>query len=227
MKEARSIEDVIRKFLEHVTAIRILDRIIDELFRNTSAREMMDRTAPEFMRWMNILTHNSLINGLCRITERAETHGNANLTVEHLVEAIDWTDSRDIQAQEITIRCKCFHRQLKKGRNKIGAHNDFDTALDDRRFELPKNICKQVIEQLECLMVLAHEQLGIGSRRVVLGANGDVLDFRKALGDSLLFDRALADERLPPDLRIDIATVETRSEAPYGICVDLNRSARG
>ena len=205
MKETRSIEGKLRRFVQHVTWIRDLDRILDELFQNPSAQNIMEGTALDFMLKINILTHNSLINGLSRITEPAETHGHRNLTVEHLVGNIHWTEGRGVQAKEIAKRCKCFHRQLKEGRNKIGAHNDLETTLTDRTFPLPENLCKQVIEQLECLMRLAHAQLGIGGGRVVLGACGDVLDFRKAIGDSLLYDRALSDERMPRELKKDMS----------------------
>ena len=204
MGETRSIEEMLHKFVQHVTWLRDLDRILDELFQNPVAQEIMENTAYEFMLTMNTLTHNSLINGLSRITESAETFGHRNLTVEHVVGVVCWTEGRGVDATEIAERCRSYHRQLKEGRNKIGAHNDLETTLTDRMYPLQENVGKQVIKQLEYLVQLAFEQLGLGDGRVVLGLHGDVLDFRKALGDSLLYDRTLADERLPPDLKIDM-----------------------
>ena len=165
----------------------------------------MERTAYDFMLTMNTLTHNSLINGLSRITESAETFGRRNLTVEHVVGIVCWTEGRGVDAAEIAERCRSYHSQLKDGRNKIGAHNDLETTLTDRAFPLPENLAKQVIKELECLVQLACEQLRMGDGRVVLGVGGDVFDFRRALGDSLLYDRALKDERLPSDLKMDMS----------------------
>ena len=204
MGETRSIEKIIHRFVQHVTWLRNLDRILDELFQNPAAQEIMERTAYDFMLTMNILTHNSLINGLSRITESAETFGHRNLTVEHVVGIVCWTEGRGVDARELAERCRSYNRQLKEGRNKIGAHNDLETTLTDRTYPLQENLGKQVIEQLECLVPLAFEQLGLGDGRVVLDLPGDVFDFRKALGDSLLYDRTLADERLPSDLRMDM-----------------------
>ena len=204
MGETRSIEEVVQRFVQHVTWLRNLDRILDELFQNPAAQEIMERTAYDFMLTMNTLTHNSLINGMSKITESAETFGNRNLTVEHVVGIVCWTEGRGVDAREIAEHCRSYHLQLKEGRNKIGAHNDLETALTDRTYPVQENLGKQVIEQLECLVQLAFEQLGLGDGRVVLGLPGDVFDFGKALGDSLLYDRTLADERLPSDLKMDM-----------------------
>ena len=105
---------------------------------------------------------------MSRITESAEKFGNRNLTVEHVVGVVCWTEGRDVDATEIAEHCRLYHRQLKEGRNKIGAHNDLETTLTDRTYPFQENLGKQVIEQLECLVKLAFEQLGLGDGRVVL-----------------------------------------------------------
>ena len=164
----------------------------------------MDRTAPQFMKLMNRVTVNSLIGAMCRITEPASTHGQQNLTVRSIEKRLPWTDGRKPEAEQIAQRCDCLHRQLKKGRNKRLAHNDLNTILADTGFPLPLKIAKEVIDQLECLIELAYAQSGPPLGGVVLGGKGDVRDFKKALGDSVLYERALADPRLPEDLKTEM-----------------------
>ena len=213
MKNSPSSTKLIDTFIEYVTRIRDLDRVIDELFQNTFAQHIMETTAYSFMRLMNELTVNSLLNSLSRITEPATTLGKENLTVERVVDEMVWTEGRDIKAQRIKERCDCFHELLKEGRNMRLAHNDLGTSLTDRGFPLPEGLHKEAIEQLESLISIAYEQDGRSGTSVILLEEGDVIDFRKALGDSLLYRRALEDSRLPESMkeamllwRVDLST---------------------
>lgn len=193
---------LVQNFQERVTWIRGLDRIMDELFQNPVAQGIMDKTAPQFMMKMNMIVLNSILGAMCRITEPAKSHGQQNLTIRTIVKRILWTDGRAPQAEQIAQRCDCFHRLLKEGRNKLLAHNDLKTALDDKRFPLPPRIAKDVIEQLECLIKLAYEQDGRPWSSVVL--MGDERCFIRALNDSLLYERALDDPRLSGELRSEM-----------------------
>ena len=205
LDETMDVEGKIKIFAEYVTWIRDLDRIVDELFENPAAREVMEEIAPVFMKVMNKIVLNSLINSLCRITEPAETHGNQNFTVQHVVGELRWTEGRHITAQQILKRCDDFHQLLKEGRNKISAHNDWKTILTKREYPLPPDLSKRVIEQLLCLIMHAYEEYGSGlDGHVSLGVEGDVLDFRKALANSLVYERTLSDRRLPQDLQLDM-----------------------
>ena len=204
MSPSRSVPNVLQAFVEHVTWIRNLDRILDELFQNPVAQEIMDHTAREFMHVMNKLTVNSLWNSLSRITEPAQTFGHKNLSVERVVKEVTWTESRDIEARRIKERCDGFHGLVKEGRNKRLAHNDLGTSLTSRGFPVPEKLHKEIIAELERLIRLASEQYGKPRRPVVLSAEGCVIDFRKALGDSLLYRRALDDPRLPESLTHDM-----------------------
>ena len=199
-----SSPELIDMFIEHVTWIRGLDRIIDELFQNKTAQQIMEKTASDFMLLMNRLTVNSLLNSLSRITEPAQTFGKENFTVARVVDELVWTEGRDIEAQRIKQQCDGFHGRLKEGRNKRLAHNDLGTSLTNRRFPLPENLPKEIIEQLESLIRIACEQHGRSGRPVTLGTDGDVIDFRIALGDSLLYRRALDDRRLPELMKEDM-----------------------
>ena len=195
---------LVDSFVDHVTWIRGLDQIMDELFQNPAAQDIMDKTAPQFMMRMNRVVLNSTIGAMCRITEPARSRGQQNLTVRTIVKRILWNDGRDSQAERIAQRCDCYHQQLKKGRDKLLAHNDLKTALAGQwfPFPLPPSIGKDVIEQLERLIKLASEQCGLPPSRVVL--RGDEHEFIKALNDSLLYKRALMDCRLPEELRTDM-----------------------
>lgn len=201
VRNSWSSTELVDTFIEHVTRIRDLDRIIDELFQNTFAQHIMETTAYSFMRLMNELTVNSLLNSLSRITEPAMTSGKENLTVERIVDEMVWTEGRDIKAQRIKERCDCFHELLKEGRNKRLAHNDLGTSLTNRGFPLPEGLHKEAIEELEFLISIACEQNGRFGKSVILLEKGDVIDFRKALGDSLLYRRALEDSRLPESMK--------------------------
>lgn len=154
---------------------------------------------------MNREVLNSVIGAMCRITEPAKSHGQQNLTVQAIVKGTQWTEGRDSEAKCIAQRCDGFYRQLKEGRHKLLAHNDLKIALDDQwsPFPLPPSIGKDVIEQLESLIKLAYEQYGIrGDGRVIL--LGDEREFIKRLNDSLLYERALKDCRLPKELQSDM-----------------------
>ncbi|MDE0026860.1 MAG: hypothetical protein OXP69_20815 [Spirochaetaceae bacterium] len=205
MSQPSTTADHVKSFVEHVTYIRGLDRIMDELFQNPAAQAIMNKTAPQFMMKMNREVLNSVIGAMCRITEPAKSHGQQNLTVQAIVKGTQWTEGRDSEAKCIAQRCDGFYRQLKEGRHKLLAHNDLKIALDDQwsPFPLPPSIGKDVIEQLESLIKLAYEQYGIrGDGRVIL--LGDEREFIKRLNDSLLYERALKDCRLPKELQSDM-----------------------
>ena len=106
-----------------------------------------------------------------------------------------------MQVGSVKERCDGFHGLLKEGRNKRLAHNDLGTSMTNRRFPLPGNLLKEIIEQLESLIRIACEEHGRSGRSVFLGTEGDVIDFRMALGDSLLYRRALEDPRLPESMK--------------------------
>ena len=205
MNSSATVPDLITTFVEYVTGIRILDRILDELFENLTAKEIMNNTAREFWFIMKRSTVSSLLTSLSLITEPAETQKHKNLTVEQIIKSIEWTNGREQEAQEILTKCEHSYYKLKDGRNKRLAHNDLDSCLSDRAFPLPSDIHKRVIEQLQCLIDLAYAQHGENSGGpVVLGVPGDVMDFRKTLGTPLLYERVLDDPRLPSELKTDM-----------------------
>ena len=203
MNSSATVPDFITKFVEYVTDIRVRDRILDELFENPTAKEIMNTTAQTFWSIMKRLTVNSLLRNLSLITEHAETGGkHHNLTVEYIIKTIEWTNGREQKAQEILTKCKGFYGKLKDGRNKRLAHNDLDSCLSDRAFPLPSDIHKRVIKQLQSLIDLAYEQHGEPSGGpVIISVPGDVMDFRKTLGTPRLYERVLKDPRLPRDLK--------------------------
>ena len=195
----------VKSFVGHVTYIRGLDRIMNELFQNPAAQAIMNETAPQFMMKMNREVLNSMLAAMCRITEPAKSHGQQNLTVQTIVKGTQWTEGRDSEAKRIAQLCDGFYRQLKVGRDKMLAHNDLKTALDDQwsPFPLPPSIGKDVIEQLESLIKLAYEQFEQtwGGSVILLGDERELI---KGLNDSLLYERALKDCRLPKELRTDM-----------------------
>ena len=80
MNSSATVRDHIKTFVEYVTGIRSLVRILDELFENPTAKEIMNKTAREFWFVMKRSTVNSLLMSLSLITERAETRKHKNLT---------------------------------------------------------------------------------------------------------------------------------------------------
>ena len=119
MDRPESIPKLVEDFEEFVTGICVLRRIVDQLFGNASVCDFVLMTAPEFMKVMNRLIINSLISELCSITEPSRTLGNENLTVEQIVNYIDWTERHSDDAKRIAKRCSCYHKRLKAGRNKV------------------------------------------------------------------------------------------------------------
>ena len=204
MNQPSDTTALIDSFAEHVLWIRGLNHIIREVFHNPAARDIMDKTAPQFMMRMNMVVLNSVIGAMCRITEPAKSHGQQNLTVRTIVKRTKWTEGRDSQAECIAQRCDCFYQQLKKGRDKLLAHNDLKTTLAGQPFPFPLSPSsgKDVIEQLEQLIKLAYEQFGKPWESVLL--RGDEREILTALNDSLLYERALKDCRLPEELRTEM-----------------------
>ena len=155
VKKAKAVRDLIQKFVEHVTWILILDRIVDELFQNAAAQKLMEDTAPEFLKVMNRLTINNLILSLCRTTEPAQTGTHSNLTVQQVVNSTCWDDCRKPRVKQIEKRCDSFHSELKGVRDKLLAHKDLEWIMKKNiRSCLSEDIhkkVKKVLEQLDCL----------------------------------------------------------------------------
>ena len=57
----------------------------------------MNKTAPSFFDDLNRILHNYILLEFSKITDPATTGGNENLSVDNLIESIDWP--QDLQSK--------------------------------------------------------------------------------------------------------------------------------
>jgi hypothetical protein len=69
------------------------------------------------------------IQGVARLHDRAVLLGNPTLTVNYLIEHVQWDAATKTTLMELRERMAPFAANLKPARNKFTAHNDLDTIL--------------------------------------------------------------------------------------------------
>ena len=185
----------VKKFCERVIWLRVIHRIYEELFADVDSQKMMEKTAPSFFQDLNNVVVDYLLLQFAKITDPAVTDGKENLTVDYLVNTIQWTEEWKKQLIPLRNRAMELRPYLKDGRHKILAHSDLKTAITGEEMGgFPKGKDKEFLDALENLCNLAYK--GCFSSvfgKISVGTAGDVLDFKNVLQKALAFDKALAE----------------------------------
>lgn len=199
MEKAKVMDEdtqaTVKKFCERVIWLRVIHRIYEELFADVDSQKMMEKTAPSFFHDLNNVVVDYLLLQFAKITDPAATGCKENLTVDYLVNTIQWTEEWKKQLIPLRDRAMKLRPYLKDGRNRILAHSDLKTTMTGEKLGgFPEGEDKEFLDALENLCNLAYK--GCFSSvfgKISVGTAGDVLDFKKVLRKALAFDKALTE----------------------------------
>lgn len=176
----------------------------EELFEKEDSSGLIERTASSFFADLNTILQYYLLLEFVKVTDPPTTGKNENLTVDNLIESINWP--QHILEKLISLRQKTttFRSYVLAARNKLLAHIDKETFLAEKTLGgFPEGEDELYLKTLEEIADIAHEACFgriIGQR--VLAAPGDVINLKKTLANSVAFDRLLAESNGKEKIRL-------------------------
>jgi len=118
-----------------------------------------------------------------RLTDRKESCGKKNLTVKHIIEALESVGRLNNEINKIAESIEDFRKKIIPARNRVFAHLDLDTFRDSiTHGELEKNSTNEFFVNLQKFTDEVGIALGIGplDYSVQVGS-GDVIDLLRLL----------------------------------------------
>jgi hypothetical protein len=210
----------VETFCDQVFWIKKIRRLFKELFENEQAVFLMDKTALSFFNDVGEIVHKYLLLECAKITDPAETYKNENLTVDNLIESINWPE--DVM-EELTLlrdeKISPFRRYIRDARIKLLAHNDKQTVLAERKLgEFPEEGDMEFLKALEKFCNIIHKAcFGEIYGQMVTGSQGDVLDLKKALEYAVAFRKLLSESSGQEKVRLHSLVDELRNHSDSNI----------
>ena len=81
---------------------------------------------------LNRVTHHDFISQVAKLHDPSKTANHENLSIERFREHEDWTKEELKILDKIVPVLNDFYRRIKPARDKILAHNDYETSIEDR-----------------------------------------------------------------------------------------------
>jgi hypothetical protein len=187
----------VNEFCNYVVELKGLHNIFKELFENAHAIALMEQTAKAFFDDIYNMLKRYVILEMAKITDRAESQGNQNFTVDNIITSINWPiDIHDNLCQKNNI-LSTFRSSIKKARDKIIAHNDKKTRLKGislGAFQPGED--DTFMETLEELANTVHQAcLGEIMGEINPIMIGGVLDFKEMLRKAIAFQKLLSESK--------------------------------
>jgi AbiU2 len=118
----------VQKFSEHCVYIRVVWTLMMRTWRDTdeAERKLMEGIAPIFFADIGQALTEMMIIAACRITDRANSGGNENFTVELFANSFASDPETHKQLDALHERMKKLRTKILPARHKLGAHADRD-----------------------------------------------------------------------------------------------------
>ena len=189
--------EMVENFCDYFVELKVKLNIYEELFEDDKAQFIMEKTAKSFFLDINRLIINTLLLEFAKITDRSYDRGanRENFTVENLINSIDWSDSIKERLEELKNETKSFHSLIKDARNRLLAHYDKESFLNDvvlGTFTSDQGV--KFIETLQNICDITHQAcFGSIVGDIVVSMPGDVQDLKKTLRKALVYDRLFSE----------------------------------
>lgn len=187
----------VRRFCDQIFWLRKVRHIYQELFEKEDSSNLMERTASSFFTDLNTILQNYLLLEFAKVVDPPKTGKNENLTVDNLVESIDWPSGIRDKLRPLNEKTKAFRNHVLEARNKLLAHIDKEAFLAEKTLgAFPEGEDEVFLKALEEISDIAHEACFgriIGHR--LLAEPGDVINLKKTLANSIAFDQLLAESK--------------------------------
>jgi len=155
----------------------------------------MEKTAFSFFGDLNRIVHFYLLGEFAKITDPAKTGENENLTIDNLIESIEWPPDVREELTSLRDKTKPFRNRILPARHKLFAHTDKETVLADRTLgEFPEGEDEVFLETLQRVCDVTHKAcFGEVFGQISLAMSGDVIDFKGALEKAVGFNELLSE----------------------------------
>jgi hypothetical protein len=195
-KDERS-KEVVKRFCDQVFMLRSVRHMYEELFEKEDSYAIMENTASSFFWHLNTILQNYLLLEFAKISDRAMTRKNENLTVDNLVLSIDWPQHIQERLRSLSEKTEDFRSYVLEARHKLLAHTDKATFLAQKTLGVfPEGKDEEFLKALEEICDIAHEAcFGCIFGDMVVSGPGDVIDLKRTLINGLAFKQLLDESK--------------------------------
>jgi hypothetical protein len=208
-------KEIVKRFCDHVLWLVTVRHTYRVLFedKQPSCQTLMEKTASWFFAALNRILQEYLLLECAKITDRAETGGHENLTVDSLVRKICWPndeatlkkltslpdDDKNILKELRSLQAVTneFGSCIEPARNKLLAHWDWRAVLSGKPLGgFPEGKEKAFFDALQRICNITHEACFdkiYGDMIPIPWGGGDVISLRRTLGEAVAFKKALSE----------------------------------
>lgn len=189
----KSVRSDVEQFCGLVELLKEKHSIGTELLDDRETRSLIEQTAKTFFRIVTetLIDHFDL--EVAKLSDPSGTRSNQNLTIENLLETVDWPPDVLSELKRLIVPVRNFRGCIKKARDKLLAHLDKKTILSGRTLgPYRPGEDQKVMDALEEMCQLMHKA-SFGVTYGQMAHPGQVVsDMMIALRKTLAFDKLLA-----------------------------------
>jgi hypothetical protein len=194
--DAEESKEKVNLFCNNFVYIKIIHNYLIELFEDEKTNNLLNKIAAGFFQDIWIMNLRSVLLEFAKVTDPAFTRGNENLTVDNLIETIDWPQSVVDELDIVRTELMTFRSFIKDARNKIIAHNDLKAYFKTEVLGAFKEGADRVfVSNLEKFCNITRKaSIGeIFGDVSIYHEGGDVTDFKKSIVAALAFEKLMDD----------------------------------
>ncbi len=163
--------------------------------------DLLEKIASTFFSDLHMIMKGYLLAQICKLTDPAKTSGNFNLTTNYLIEYLPWPQNVKEELQSISLKLNSFRKYIVDARNKILAHNDLNTIIEDNTLgAFPVGEEKAFWDNLQSFVNVAYGHYFGGIFPIDTTAIADADDLIEELKKSIDYDEYFADKL---DIKLD------------------------
>lgn len=180
---------LIENFRDHVHHILILHHeycALQEYFDNNP--QMYNESGNFFDNMARSMRFHLLLD-FAKVIDRAQSFGHDNLSVDYIIENVNWPDEIRSKLVELNKKMKSFRKQIIDARNKVLSHNDVQTFLNNKvHGQFPKQDGEDFLQNLKTFTEIANTTCFDSPFNPILTFPGDVHEFCKILEKADMFN---------------------------------------
>ncbi len=169
----------------------------DLFFSGPEIERILRKSAERFFGDINVIMIEYMILVVCRLTDPPGTSGKRNLTIPYMNELLREKDCLSPEIETLSDSIIAYRKLLEPVRNKIVAHMDRDTYIQDltlgghSKEEMAQFFEKDLLQYFE-KVAKAIGATPLGS--LITRGRGDALDLRKTLSRGLIAEKLIHED---------------------------------
>lgn len=130
-----------------------------KLFDDNTFKEQTIGKSAYFTNRLSIITQEYCLQQIAKLHDRAIMHDNINLTIDFIKRFGEWDDGEKEKVFSICDRLNALFNKNKTARNKVIAHNDLETLMQDETLgDFPENLDIQYFQVLQELADIVYSK---------------------------------------------------------------------